>query len=163
MVVCCTVPSGHRKRYCLASLRPKELAAAVAVTNYSFCLGRSQTFLISYQRSSATPRSCPHPPLPLFSSYFDTRTHYVHLRDSFCLVGNLQRFFRSPLPPTAKNGGGGGGVGIRSGWSARIVMDIRLTRPSKRKKSTSDRVEDLYARARDVKDVRSSFYIIHRI
>lgn len=71
----------------------------------------------------------------MFSSYFETHTHsfiyiyihYIHLRDSFCLVGNLQRFFRSPRLPRMAAGRG----------RARIVMDIRLTGP--RRSSASDR------------------------
>lgn len=95
--------------------RPKELAATAAmVTNYSFCLSRSQTFLISYQRSSATYSSTvffeallslPPPPshhnpdaVRCTTTFRFTHTRAnVHSRFLLRLVGNLLRFFR-PSP-----------------------------------------------------------------
>jgi len=50
---------GASEKILFSQLAPKGTChrRGMAVTNYSFCLGRSQTFLISYQRSSATLRS----------------------------------------------------------------------------------------------------------
>jgi len=147
---------GASEKILFSQLAPKGTCRrrrrrGTAVTNYSFCLGRSQTFLISYQRSSATLRSyIAIPAPPMFSSYFDSRTHthiyYTPSRFLFCHVGNLQRFFRSPRLP----------VMVAVGQRARPHSDgypfngaaqdggVERIGPTARGR----RVEDLYARAR---------------
>lgn len=162
---------GASEKILFSQLAPKGTChrRGTAVTNYSFCLGRSQTFLISYQRSSATLH-CQHnlaAPVPQCLAPISTDTHIHYTPSRFLLsCGKSTTVF--PFAPATKSDGGGERARSHSdgypfnGAEEEQHVGLQTTRPpSRRFIYPHSIVDSRRGGGRDVKDVRSSFYIIY--